>query len=75
MKNSALFYGAIAIALIAIAIDVYYVIPGITHILATNPDHGPYPKHLIVASAVAVVSVIAAFVIRIRSKSSTLQKI
>ncbi len=68
MKNLALFYGAIAVALIAIAIDIYYALPGFPHILATH-TYSPYPKHLALFSAIAVICIIAALVMRIRSKS------
>lgn len=74
MKKRVLFYIAIAIAVIALALDVYYVLPWFPHVLATNSDHGPYLKHLVLLSAIVVVCGIAAFVIRIRTKSSVLQK-
>lgn len=68
MKNLTLFYGAIAVALIAIAIDVYYALPGFPHILVTH-THGPYPKHLALFSAIAVICVVAALVMRLQARS------
>ena len=69
MKNVTLFYGAIAVALIAIVIDIYYALPGFPHVLATH-TYGPYPKHLALFSAIAVVCIVAALVMRLRARSA-----
>ena len=65
MKNPALFYGAIVVAILAIIIAIYYIIPGMTHVLASGT--GAHYKHAAAFGAVAVICIIAALVNRPRS--------
>lgn len=64
MKNPALFYGAIVVAIICVALAIYYVIPGIYHVATTSDSHF---KHMALFLAIAVVCVIAALVTRPKS--------
>lgn len=64
MKSPALFYGAIAVAVVTIILTVYYLIPGVYHVLATHDINSPQPKHAIAFAAVAVISILAALINR-----------
>lgn len=64
MKNPALFYGAVAIAILTILIAVYYMVPGVYHVLATHDINSPQPKHAIAFGAIAVVCILAALINR-----------
>jgi hypothetical protein len=70
MKNPALFYGAIVVAVISLALGVYYAIPGVYHVLTSgsHPAMDPQPTHVVLFVVVAVVCVIAALVTRPRSR-------
>ena len=69
MRSSSLFYAAIAVAVIAALIAVYYAIPLDTHILAASP--GPHYKHAGAFAALAVIAIIAALVTRPKSTTTT----
>ena len=62
-KNPALFYGAIAVAVIGILLGVYYLIPGVYHPLANPPTVAHY-KHAALFFVLGVIGIIAAFVTR-----------
>ena len=49
MKNPAIFFGAIVVAVIALALGIYYAIPGVYHILTSgsHPAMEPQPSHII----------------------------
>ncbi len=64
-KNPSLFYGAIVVAVIAIALAIYYVIPNMTHVLASGT--GAHYKHAALFSAVAVICIIGALINRPKS--------
>ena len=71
MKNPALFYGAIVVAVISLALGVYYAIPGVYHVLTSgsHPAMDPQPTHVVLFVVVAIVCVIAALVTRPRSRA------
>ena len=66
-KNPALFFGGIGVAIIAIALSVYYIIPGYSHILVTHDATLSHPTHAILFGAVALISILAAVINRPRS--------
>ena len=68
MNNSALFYGAIAVAVIGVIIGVYYLIPGVYHPLtfSGSPTESQL-KHEVAFRALAVICIMAALVSRRRS--------
>jgi hypothetical protein len=71
MKNPALFYGAIVVAVISLALGVYYAIPGVNHVFTSgaHPPMDPQPGHILLFIGITVVCVIAALVTRPRSKA------
>lgn len=71
MKNPALFYGAIAIAVLGVLLGVYYLIPGIYHplTLSGSPISAHY-KHAAAFFGIAVICVIAALATRSKTKSN-----
>ncbi len=60
--KTALFYGAIVVAVIAIALAVYYAIPNMTHVLASGT--GAHYKHVALFGAVAVICIVGALINR-----------
>lgn len=64
MKNPAIFYGAIAAAVITLLIAVYYLIPGVTHVLVSSDPTGTHLKHVALFGALFVVSLLVAAVAR-----------
>ena len=75
MKNSALFYGAIGVAIVAILLGVYYFTPGIYHpfVLLSRPtqfinnptvNNAAHHRYSAVFFGLAVVFLIAAFLTR-----------
>ncbi len=70
MKNPALFYGAIVVAVIALALGIYYAIPGVYHVLTSgsHPAMDPQPSHVVLFIGIAVVCIVAALVTRPRSR-------
>jgi hypothetical protein len=67
MSKSTLFYGAIIVAIVAVVLAVYYLIPGIYHPLTNTPPLSSHPTHAVLFFAIAVIGVIAALVNRPRS--------
>jgi hypothetical protein len=63
-NNPVLFFGAIGVAVIAIALSVYYIMPGYNHILVTHDPMAGHPTHALGFAAIAVVCIIAALVNR-----------
>ena len=70
MKNPALFYGAIVVAVISLALGVYYAIPGVYHVLTSgsHPAMESQPSHVVLFIVIAVVCIVAALVTRPRSR-------
>jgi uncharacterized membrane protein YjjB (DUF3815 family) len=63
-SNPALFIGAIVVAILAVILGIYYLIPGIPHLLTTSSTH---IKHAVLFFAIAVICVIGALVTRPRT--------
>jgi len=61
MKNPALFFGAILLAIIGVALGVFFLIPGVPHVIADSHMHY---KHAALFFGLAVVGIIAALVAR-----------
>ncbi len=66
MSKTTIFYAGIAVAIIALLIAVYYVIPGVYHVLANPPTVAHY-KHAAAFAAVAIVAALAAVINRPRT--------
>lgn len=64
LKNPAVFYGAIIVAVVALVLAIYYVIPGINHVLVSGNPTAMHLKHVALFGAIAVLGVIAALVTR-----------
>ena len=69
MKNPAIFFGAIAVAVIALLIGIYYTIPGIHHVatFGSHPADQMQPSHLVLFYGLFVLCTIAALVTRPKS--------
>ncbi len=67
MNKRTLFYGAIVVAVVALALAVYYLIPGIYHPLTTTPPLASHPTHAVAFFILAAISVVAALVTRPKS--------
>lgn len=66
-KNPALFFGGIVIAVIALVMSVYYMIPGPYHLLTTHDYTSSHPTHALAFGAIAIVCILAAVINRPRS--------
>jgi hypothetical protein len=67
-NNRAVFYAAIVIAIIALVLCVFYIVPGVYHPLAFSGDpSSAHPKHSIAFGALAVLAIIGALVTRPKS--------
>jgi archaellum biogenesis protein FlaJ (TadC family) len=69
MKNPTVFFGAIIVAVIALILAIYYAMPGVYHVLVSNPNTASQPqlKHVVLFAAILVVCIIAALVTRPKS--------
>jgi hypothetical protein len=67
MKNPALFFGGILVAIIGVALGVFFLIPNIPHIIADSNQHW---KHAIAFFALAVVAILIVLVNRPRTSAS-----
>ncbi|GHO92607.1 hypothetical protein KSF_026550 [Reticulibacter mediterranei] len=63
-KNPGLFYGAIAVAIVALLITIYYVIPGVNHVLVSGNPTAVHLKHVFLFAVLTVLGIIAALVTR-----------
>jgi hypothetical protein len=61
MKNPAMFFGGIALAIIGIALGVFFLVPNIPHIIADTHMH---IKHATAAFALGVLGIILALISR-----------
>ena len=66
MNKTTIFYAGIAVAVVALLLAVYYIIPGVYHVLASNPMQAHY-KHAIAFTALAVIAALAAIINRPRA--------
>jgi len=64
LKNPAVFYGAIIVAVISLALAIYYVVPGINHVLVSGNPTAMHLKHVALFGVIAVLGVVAALVTR-----------
>lgn len=67
MNKRTLFYGAIAAAVVALALAVYYLIPGIYHPFTSTPPLDSHPTHAVAFGALAVICILVALVSRRRT--------
>ena len=67
MKNPAIFYGGIVLAIVGIALGVFFLIPGINHFIADNNMH---IKHALLSFGLAVIGIIGALVTRPKAATS-----
>jgi hypothetical protein len=63
-NRSTIFYGAIVVTIIAIAIAVYYAVPGINHVLVSDNPNGFHLKHMVAFIILAIIGILAALVNR-----------
>jgi hypothetical protein len=63
-KNPGLFYGAIAVAIVALLITIYYIIPGVNHVLVSGNPTAVHIKHVFLFAVLTVLGIIAALVTR-----------
>ncbi len=61
MRNPALFFGAILVAIIGIALGVFFLIPNVNHVIANSNVH---VKHAILFFGIGVIGILAALVTR-----------
>ena len=61
MKNPAIFYGGIVLAIVGIALGVFFLIPGISHVIADSSMH---IKHALLFFGLAAIGIIGALVAR-----------
>lgn len=69
MKNPAVFYGAIAVAVLALIGGIYYSVPGVYHVLTggSHPPMDPQPGHMLLFYGLCAICIIAALVTRPKS--------
>ena len=67
MKNPAIFYLGILVAIIGVALGVFFLIPNIPHIIADSQMH---VKHALAFFALAVVGILIALVNRPKASTS-----
>lgn len=61
MKNPALFVGGIILVILGIALGIFFLVPGINHVITTSQTH---TKHAIACFALAVLGLLVALVNR-----------
>lgn len=61
MKNPAIFYGGIVLAIVGIALGIFFLIPGINHVITDSSMH---IKHAIVFFGLGIIGIIGALVTR-----------
>ena len=66
MKSPVVFFGAIAVAVVALALAIYYSIPGIHHVatFGSHPANEIQPAHIALFAVIAVLGVLAALITR-----------
>lgn len=66
MNKQTLFWGGILLFLVGVAAGIFFLIPGIPHIIADSTMH---IKHAIAAFALGVLGMLASFVNRPQSRA------
>ena len=66
MNKQTLFWGGILLFLVCVAAGIFFLIPGIPHIIA---DSNMHVKHAIAAFALGVLGILASLVNRPRSRA------
>ena len=66
MKKQTLFWGGILLFLVGVAAGIFFLIPGIPHLIADSSMH---IKHAIAAFAVGVLGILASIVNRPRARA------
>ena len=66
-NNRTVFYVAIVVAIIALILCVFYLIPGVTHPLVSSDPTAAHYKHAAAFGALAVIAIIGALVTRPKS--------
>jgi hypothetical protein len=66
MNNPALFYGAILVAIVGLALGVFFLVPNINHVIADSSMHW---KHAFAFFGLGVLGIIAALVTRPKAAS------
>ena len=61
MKNPAMFFGGIVLAILGIALGAFFLVPGVHHIIAESSAH---LKHAIACFALAALGIIVTLVNR-----------
>jgi CDP-diglyceride synthetase len=61
LKNPALFFGGIILALLGIALGIFFLVPNVPHVIADSNTH---VKHAIACFVVAVLGVLVTLVNR-----------
>jgi hypothetical protein len=61
LKNPALFYGGIIVAILGIALGIFFLVPNIPHIIASSASHS---KHAIACFAIAILAILVTLVNR-----------
>jgi hypothetical protein len=66
MKNPALFFGAIVVAVVAFGLGVFYLVPNVYHpfTFGSHPPMDPQPTHAIAFFVIGVLLVLVALVNR-----------
>lgn len=67
MSKTTIFYSAIIVAIIAIALSVYYIMPGYNHLLVTHDAAAAHPTHALLFGVIAVVCIVGALIYRPRA--------
>ena len=66
-SNRALFFGAVAVAIVALILCVYYIIPGYNHLFVSSDPTATHIKHVALFAALTVIGIIGALVTRPKS--------
>lgn len=61
MKNPALFFGGIVVFLLGIALGIFFLVPGVNHIIASSATH---VKHAAAFFAIGVLGLVVTLVNR-----------
>lgn len=66
MNRKTFFWGALIVALLSLALAIYYALPGVYHVLVSgsHPPLDPQPTHIVLFVVLAVLSAIVALVNR-----------